>query len=61
MAGGIGPLGGVIGAAAGFLRRVKKPTRIGIRIKINATQSMANPQVVDMVPEVVFPEKSVTL
>ena len=50
MAGGIGSLGGKTAAAAGFLRNVKKPTRIGIKMKIRATHSIPKPQVVDMVP-----------
>jgi hypothetical protein len=61
MAGGKGSLGGATGAVAGFLRKVKNPTRMGIRIKIRATHSIAKPQDVAIVPVVVFPAKSVTL
>jgi hypothetical protein len=41
--GGSGSLGGTTRLDAGFLRRVKKPTRIGIRININAKQSAKIP------------------
>jgi hypothetical protein len=41
-AGGIGSL---LDGAAGFLRRVRKPTTMGIAMKIKDRQSMTNPYI----------------
>jgi hypothetical protein len=59
MVGGSGSLGGTTRLESGFLRRVKKPTKIGIRIKINATHNMANPQLVGTLPVDEYPPTSV--
>lgn len=42
-----------MGTASGFLRNVKKPTAIGIRIKIIERQSIAKPALAGKVPELV--------
>jgi hypothetical protein len=59
MVGGSGSLGGITRVEAGFLRRVKKPTNIGIRMKINATHNMAYPQLAGIVPVDEDPPNSV--
>ena len=41
--GSLGGEGGVAGAAAGLLRSVRKPTTIGMAMKMSDRQSMANP------------------
>jgi hypothetical protein len=46
-------------ATSGFLRSVKKPTAMGIRIKISEKQSIAKPAPAGIVPELLTPFNSV--
>jgi ABC-type phosphate transport system permease subunit len=45
--------------ASGFLRSVKKPTAMGIRIRMSEKQSIAIPALAGMVPELLTPFNSV--
>jgi hypothetical protein len=45
--------------ASGFLRSVKKPTAMGIRIRMNEKQSIAIPAPAGIVPELLTPFNSV--
>lgn len=46
-------------AAAGFLRRVKKPTPTGIRIRSSEKQSIPIPALAGSIPELLMPFTSV--
>jgi ABC-type phosphate transport system permease subunit len=46
-------------AASGFLRRVKKPTAMGMAIKMKEKQSIAIPAPAGIVPELLTPFNSV--
>ena len=55
----VGGSGSLLAGASGFLRSVKKPTAMGIIIKMIEEQSMAIPAPAGMVPELLTPFNSV--
>ena len=54
-----GGSGSLLDTSSGFLRRVKKPTAMGIKIKMKEKQSIAMPAPAGIVPELLTPFNSV--